>query len=136
MTPDHDRLRQTEEAAEAARAVAHAREAARHAGVGWSGLTPDPFRTRTPETLARDAATRLAALQRWRQTRQGRLLAAMTEAERAVERVRACVARGLAANDARCGLALGDLERAAAAARSAMDAPMDAHGRAACRRPI
>ena len=45
----------------------------------------------------------------------------MAEAERAVERVRACVARGLTASDARCGLALTELERAAAAARAAMD---------------
>jgi hypothetical protein len=126
MIPDSDRLRQAEEAADAARALAHAREAARHAGVAWSGLAPDAFRARTPENMTRDAATRLAALQHWRQTRQGRLLAAMTEAERAVERVRACIARGLAANDARCGVALGELERAAATARSAMDVPMDA----------
>jgi hypothetical protein len=122
MIPDPDRLRQTEEAADAARALAHRRDAGRHAGVAWSGLAPDPFRGRTAEALAREAAARLAALQRWRQSRAGRLVAAMTEAERAVERVRACIARGLAANDARCGLALGDLERAAAAARAAMDA--------------
>jgi hypothetical protein len=122
MIPDADRLRHAEEAADAARALAHAREAARHAGVVWSGLTPEPFRHRTPEALARDMAFRLAAMRDWRASRTGRLLAAMTEAERAVEAVRACAARGLAANDARCGLALGDLERAAAAARSAMDA--------------
>ncbi|HEV7384822.1 MAG TPA: hypothetical protein VGN89_08070, partial [Phenylobacterium sp.] len=77
---------------------------------------------RTAEALARDAADRLAALQHWRLGRTGCLLAAMAQAERAVEAVRACAARGLGANDARCGLALGELERAAAAARSAMDA--------------
>ena len=137
MTPDSgrlhparlhpNRLHQAEQAAEAARALAHAREAGRHAGVAWSGLAPDRFRARTPEILARDAAVRLAALQRWRQTRQGRLLTAMTEAERCVERVRSCLARGLAASDARCGLALSGLERATAAARSAMDVqPPDA----------
>jgi hypothetical protein len=92
------------------------------AGVAWSGLAPEPFPSRTAEALARDAAARLTALQRWRLARTGRLLAAMAQAERAVEAVRACVARGLAANDARCGLALGELERAAAAARAAMDA--------------
>jgi hypothetical protein len=122
MTLDPDRLRQAEEAADAARVLAHRREAARHAGVAWSGLAPEPFPGRTAEALARDAAARLAALRRWRLSRTGRLLAAMAEAERAVEAVRACAARGLAANDARCGLALGELERAAAAARSAMDA--------------
>jgi hypothetical protein len=122
MTLDPDRLRQAEHAADAARALAYRREAARHAGVAWSGLAPEPFPCRTAEALARDAADRLAALQRWRRGRAGRLLAAMARAERAVEAVRACAARGLAANDARCGLALGELERAAAAARSAMDA--------------
>jgi hypothetical protein len=122
MNPDPDRLRQAEEAADAARAIAHRREAARHAGVAWSGLAPDPFRGRAAEALVRDAAGRLAALQAWRRSRAGRLLVAMGEAERAVERIRACVARGLGANDARCGLALGDLERATAAARSAMEA--------------
>jgi hypothetical protein len=122
MIPDADRLRHAEEAIDAARALAHAREAARHSGVAWSGLGPEPFGGRAAEALARDAAARLAALRHWRLSRTGRLLAAMTDAERAVEAVRACAARGLAANDARCGLALGDLERAAAAARSAMDA--------------
>jgi hypothetical protein len=122
MTLDPDRLRQAEEAADAARALAHRREAARHAGVAWSGLAPEPFPRRTAEALAHDAAASLAALRRWRLGRTGRLLAAMARAERAVEAVRACAARGLAASDARCGLALGELERAAAAARAAMDA--------------
>ena len=122
MIPDPDRLRQAEEAADTARAEAHRREAARHAGVAWSGLAPEPFRGRSPEIRARDAVTHLAALERWRQSSPGRVLAAMTQAEQAVERIRACVARGLAASDARCGLALTDLERATAAARSAMEA--------------
>jgi hypothetical protein len=124
MSPDPDRLRlrDAEEAADAARALAHRREANRHAGVAWSGLAADPFPARTAEARARAADARLADLQRWRLSRPGRLLAAMAQAERAVEAVRACAARGLAASDARCGLALGDLERAAAAARSAMDA--------------
>jgi hypothetical protein len=116
------RIFQAEQAAEAARARHGAREAARCAGVAWSGLAPEPFRPRSEHRLARDAAQRLAALQHWRRSRAGRLLAAMAQAERAIEAVRACVARGLGASDARCGLALADLERAAAAARSAMDA--------------
>ena len=122
MDLDPHRVRQAEEAADAARALAGRREAARHAGVAWSGLAPDPFPGRTPGALAHAAAERLSALQRWRLGRAGRLLAAMAQAERAVEAVRACAARGLAASDARCGLALGELERAAAAARAAMDA--------------
>ena len=69
-----------------------------------------------------DAARRLAALELWRESRSGRLLAAMRQAERAIEAVRACVSRGLAGNDARCGLAIGELDHAAASARAAMDA--------------
>src|SRR4051812_35717802 len=116
-----DRLRHAEMAADAARALAHRREAARHAGVAWSGLAPEPFPRPSPEALTRDAADRQTALQSWRRSRTGRLLAAMAQAERAVEAVRTCAARGLSASDARCGLALRELERAAAAARSAMD---------------
>ena len=111
-----------ERAADAARTLAHRREQGRYAGVAWSGLAPDPYCVRDAAQLAGDAAARLAALEHWRRTRSARLLGAMTQAERAVERVRACVARGVAAGDARCGLALGDLERAASAARAAMDA--------------
>jgi hypothetical protein len=122
MSSDSDRLMKAEAAADRARATAASREGRRHAGVVWSGLAPEPFPVRTPETLARDADARCAALQRWRQTRSGRLLAAMADAERAVETVRSCVARGLAVSDARCGVALRALEAGLAAARSAMDA--------------
>jgi len=122
LDSDRPRLLRAEDAADAARALAARREAGRHAGVAWSGLAPEPFPIRSPDARARDAEARLAALRQWRLTRAGRLTAAMTEAERAVEAIRACVARGLAVSDARCGLALGALERAAATARQAMDA--------------
>jgi hypothetical protein len=123
MTSDSElrHLLDAERAVDVARALAQRREQACYAGVAWSGLAPDGYRVRDAAQLASDAAARLAALEHWRRTRSARLLAAMTQAERAVERVRACVARGLAAGDARCGLALGDLERAASAARAAMD---------------
>jgi hypothetical protein len=117
--PELARLLQAEELAEAGRAQACRREAERCAGVAWSGLAPDAFPERGAAVLGRNAAARLAALQVWRSSPHGRLLAAMTAAERAVEAVRACVARGLAADDRRCTLAIGELERAA---RSAMDA--------------
>ncbi|WP_394764272.1 hypothetical protein [Phenylobacterium sp.] len=91
-------------------------------GVAWSGLAPEPFPAPDAAALARDDEARATARAQWRHTRSGRLLTAMTEAERAVETVRACVARGLAVSDARCGLALGALDRAAATARQAMDA--------------
>jgi hypothetical protein len=120
MSSDHEftRLFQAEELAEAARAEAFRREAERHGGVAWSGLAPDAFPQRGAAALGRNAAARLAALQAWRSSQPGRLLAAMADAERAVEAVRACVGRGLAADDRRCALAIGELERAA---RSAMD---------------
>jgi hypothetical protein len=123
MDPDSDRLRlfRAEQAADIARALAGRREAERAAGVAWSGLAPEPFPVRDAAARARDAAARLAALEGWRTSRPDRLLTAMVQAERAVETVRTCVARGLAVSDARCGLALGDLERAASAARAAMD---------------
>jgi hypothetical protein len=124
MSPHSERLRllQAEKAAESARALADRREAERHTGVAWSGLAPDPRPRRGDQALAQDADARLAALQRWRLSRAGRMLAAMARAERAVEAARACVARGLSVSDARCGLAIGELERAAVAARAAMDA--------------
>jgi hypothetical protein len=122
MNPDSNRPATAEAAADCARALAVFREGRRHTGVTWSGMAPEPFPIRTAEALARDAEARWAALQRWRRTRSGRLLAAMADAERAVETVRSCIARGLAVSDARCGVALGALERSLAAARSAMDA--------------
>ena len=122
LNSEAQRLLHAEQAADAARAVAADRDLRRHAGVAWSGLAPQPATPRTAEACGQAVNARLAALQQWRLTRAGRLLAAMIQAERAVETVRACVVRGLGVSDARCGLALGALERAAAAARQAMDA--------------
>jgi hypothetical protein len=62
--------------------------------------------------IAPDAATRLQALHRWRVSPAGRLIAAMVEAERAVEAIRACVARGLEGEAGRCAQALADLQSA------------------------
>lgn len=120
--PELHRLLRDEQDAEANRAQAHRLEARRHAGVAWSGLGPDPLPRRSPADLALSAEARLDALHHWRRSAPGRLLAAMAQAERAVETIRACVARGLTAVEPRCGLAIDDLDRAAALARSAMDA--------------
>jgi hypothetical protein len=116
MTMDSElsRMLQAEQAAEAGRALAHRREAGRHDGVAWSGLGPDPFRPRPAAALAQAARARLEARRLWRDSPPGRLLAAMADAERAVEAVRACVARGLAV-----GPALADLQSAVDAARAA-----------------
>lgn len=113
------RMLQAEHATEALRALTHRREAERHAGVAWSGLAPDPFWPRPAAALAQAAETRLQALERWRASPPGRLLAALSEAERAVEAIRACVARGLEVPSDRCALAIADLQSAVDAARSA-----------------
>ena len=113
-----DRVLQAEEAAEAQRALVHRREVERHAGVAWAGLAPDPFRPRPAAALALAAEARLRALERWRASPSGRLTTAMVEAERAVEAIRACVARGLDGPADRCALALADLQSAVDAARA------------------
>lgn len=118
VDPEFARLLEAETAAEAARLSAHRREVRQRAGASWSGLGPDLFVSREPAALRSAAMERLADLRDWRSTRRGRLLAAMAEAERAVEAVRGSVARGLALDDPRCLAALSDLTRAA---RSAMD---------------
>jgi hypothetical protein len=113
------RMLHAEQSAEAQRALTHRREAERHAGVSWSGLAPDPFRPRPAAALAQAAETRLRTRERWRASAPGRLLAAMAEAERAVEAIRACVARGLDGPSGRCALALADLQTAVDAAHAA-----------------
>jgi hypothetical protein len=122
LDPDFQRLLLAEQDADAHRAALHLREARRHGGVAWSGFAPDPFAGRSPDELSRDAQARLADLRDWRQGATGRLLSALSDAERAIEGLRSCLARGLALQDARCDLALVALHRATAAARSAMDA--------------
>jgi hypothetical protein len=123
MTPKSEpsRLFDAERRAETQRAAIHERETRRSAGVAWSGLAPDPFQPRSVAAMARDAAERLARLQHWRASRSGRLLAAMAAAERAVEAIRAGVARGLETEADHTTRALLDLEAAALAARRAMD---------------
>src|SRR5258708_14312174 len=96
--PEFARLLQAEKLAEAGRAQACRREAERYAGVAWSGLAPDPVCEPSAADLARNAAARLTALQVWRSRPPARPLPALTPADRAVEAVRACVARGLAAD--------------------------------------
>jgi hypothetical protein len=114
-----DRMLQAERRAEAQRAIACRAEAARCAGVAWSGLSPDRFSPRSPAVLACDAENRLQEVRRWRSSRAGRLMAAMAEAERAVEAVRACVSRGLDGEVSRCRQAL---EALTTAAQAGMDA--------------
>lgn len=119
MASEFERALQAEQQAEQARRAAHRHEAGRCAGVAWSGLAPDPRAPRSAAALARDAQDRLEALRLWRASPSGRLAAAMSQAERAVEAIRACVARGLEAESTRCARALADLQSAADAAAAA-----------------
>jgi len=67
---------------EAAALARHQRLWARHAGVCWSGLDPEPFVPRTPERLAADADARRAASRAWRASARGACLSALGEALR------------------------------------------------------
>jgi hypothetical protein len=120
--PEFQRLLRAEQNAEAGRTNEWRAQAERCAGVAWSGLAPDPRPRRDAFTLSQAAAVRLDALRDWRQSPRGGLLSALTDAERAVESLRSCMARRLALDDRRYSLALCELEHAAAAARTAMDA--------------
>ena len=121
MPPDSDidRMLQIERHAEAARRLTDRSQRDRHAGVCWSGLGPEPFRPRLPAAVAEAAAARLKAIHDWRTSPAGRLAAAMTLAERALECIRACIARGLDAEPARCARALADLQSAVDAGAAA-----------------
>lgn len=118
-----------EQEAEAARAAAHAREASRHGGVAWSGLSPAPFRSRSPQAIVAAAERRLSERDAWRASTSGAAACAIAEAQRAAhaayaagEAVRAALARGLAGEMSRCEAAAAEM---AALARRAH--------RAACR---
>lgn len=113
------RIVQTEQRAEAARRLADRSQGERHAGVCWSGLGPEPMRPRSLAAVADAAAARLQALHDWRASPAGRLTAAVSQAERALETLRACIARGLEGEHARCASALADLQRAVDAGAAA-----------------
>jgi len=93
MGIEFDRLLASERRAEQVRREAHRRDADRGRGVAWSGLRPDVFTARADDALMAEAARRLAALETWRASRDGRLLAILVEAQRAAESLRAVLAR-------------------------------------------
>ncbi|MBS0332868.1 MAG: hypothetical protein JSS35_08885 [Proteobacteria bacterium] len=119
---DRSRLFEAEGEAERQRVLAHRREAERNGGVRWSGLAAEAVVRHSPADLTRAADLRLAALQRWRVSSPGRILAALAQAERAVEALRAALARGLGPDDRRYAQALSELEIATSATRRAMQA--------------
>jgi hypothetical protein len=99
-----------------------AQEAERARGVSWSGLGPGPLPPPTSEALLREAAgRRFADLESWRRSRPGRLVSALSRAQRAAEQ--AC----LAAETARAALARAD--GSANACCSSAAEVMEAQGR-------
>lgn len=115
--PSHPCIAQlltAEVAADAARVEHRRRELARHRGVAWSGLTPEPAEPRSLASLYVAAESRLTARERWGASLSGRLIAsvgacqaAAQRAHAAGERVRAGASRGEPAEW--CRLALDDL---------------------------
>jgi hypothetical protein len=80
-----------------------AQDAERARGVSWSGLGPAPLPPPASEGQLREAAARrFAGLEAWRRSGPGRLVSAVSRAQRAAEQ--AC----LAAETARAALARAD----------------------------
>ncbi|MEO8113602.1 MAG: hypothetical protein ABI655_04410 [Phenylobacterium sp.] len=102
MDPQFERCLEAETRVEAVGASAHAREADRSGGVGWSGLGPGPFRSRSSDALRADAGARHARLQVWRASAPGRLTAALARAQEAA-RLAHAAAETLRAACARAG---------------------------------
>lgn len=114
---DHSGIAQlltAEVAADAARVEHRRRKLARHRGVTWSGMTPEPAEPRSLASLYVAAESRLAARERWGASLSGRLVAAVgacqaaaQRAHAAGERIRAGASRG--ETPEWCRLALEDL---------------------------
>jgi hypothetical protein len=90
-----------ERRAEAARLSAAEGEAARAAGVGWSGLGPDPARLRSPDEVRADALAACARAQAFAESPRGALLLALRALQdlgwaAQAEAARAAFARGFA----------------------------------------
>ena len=133
------RLVEAEFAAEACRAAAHAREAARHRGVTWSACGPDAF-VPTPGAELLGRARRLqAGRSAWRETAAGRFAKAVAEGQRiagaahqACERARAAWSRDFAGEAGACLAAAVELENLA---QRLADAARRARGAAASTLP-
>jgi len=92
---------------------AHRTDAARHAGVAWSGLSGPRPPPRTDAQIRQAAEARLRLQEAWRSSSQGATLAAISRiqsacvaAHAAAEQARAAAARGLPHNPAPCRAAL------------------------------
>lgn len=105
-------------AIDVARVESRRQDLARHRGVAWSGLAPEPAEPRTLASLQTAAESRLAARDRWRTSLNGRLIASVSACQAAAqsahaagERIRAGATRGEPPEW--CRLALEDLSNQA-----------------------
>ena len=122
MQPDLDVMVMEERGRDLVRRRLAALEAHRARGVSWSGLGPGPVPPPTAEARLREAAARrFAGLEAWRRSAPGRLVSAVSRAQRAAEQ--AC----LAAETARAALSRAD--GSATACCSAAADIMEAQGR-------
>jgi hypothetical protein len=100
IDPELANMLRAELAAETARRDHHRSEARRHDGVAWSGVSPAPAPPRPLKDLKAQAEARLAARRAWRESDEGRLVAAISEYQAAAraaytagERARAALSR-------------------------------------------
>jgi len=95
----------------------HAREAARHRGVAWSGFAPEPYEGRPLDVLRAEALAMEQRRQSWREGRAGRLLSAVAAAQKAAqaahaaaEAIRAALSRSEGGEPDCCGEAADQVE--------------------------
>src|SRR5689334_2825513 len=108
---------ENEIAAEAVRQDIHAREAARHRGVAWSALAPEPPSPASFEILTQRARHAAEARRAWRASASARFVNAIVTgqqaaglAHQACERARAAWSRDFMAEAQRCAEAASELE--------------------------
>lgn len=113
-------------AADADRVEHRTRELARHRGVAWSGMTPEPAQPRSLASLQVAAESRFAARERWDASLPGRLIASVAacqaaaqKAHAAGERIRSGATRGEPPEW--CRVALEDLSNEARALMESLD---------------
>ncbi|WP_421931034.1 hypothetical protein [Phenylobacterium sp.] len=125
----------TERAVDAARVAWSAREGRRAAGVAWSGMSGPVLAPAEPADLLAAARARLAARRIWAESRRGRFVTAVVQAQVAAraahaagEQARAAASRDFEAERQGCAQAARELRaaalallRSARAARGALD---------------
>lgn len=116
-TPEIAAMFAAEIQAEQRREARARQEAARHAGVCWSGLGPAPYEPRDSGALLAEAAAKLARRRAWRESPPGDFLEAVVKAQLAAraaheagERARSSVSRDATVEAAACAAAAQELE--------------------------